>query len=240
MNFGTKSPEFYPKYTHYGSDGQGRDSYILKHNGGLWKEPTRPFFETTHYVREKPSVMGPAPLKDATSFKYISDGSGRDFYITYNSGGLEAPYIPGATRSDNNFITSLRSGTKLMGNKRLSTPAEKQRMKKSNSAQRLLVRRLTATSKEWRKIAKENKRQSISREKELRSPTAAQYNRLFEMQATRNELINRPMLMYNHIKDQVSPTSSVQGNNGYPSYSRSTKNLVISSFLFFNIAFSRW
>ena len=26
---------FNPKYTHYGPDGQGRDSYIIKNNGGL-------------------------------------------------------------------------------------------------------------------------------------------------------------------------------------------------------------
>ena len=110
------------------SDGQGRDTYILKHNGGLWNEAVRPFFESGMYVREKPSVMGPAPLKEATSFKYFSDGSGRDFYITYNSGGLEAPYVPGATRSDNNFIHSLRSGI-TKNSKRLTTPAEKQRMK---------------------------------------------------------------------------------------------------------------
>jgi hypothetical protein len=29
------SRTFYPKYTHYPSDGYGRDSYILTNNGGL-------------------------------------------------------------------------------------------------------------------------------------------------------------------------------------------------------------
>ena len=29
---------FYPKYTHYMGDGMGRDTYILKHNGGLCHE----------------------------------------------------------------------------------------------------------------------------------------------------------------------------------------------------------
>lgn len=57
MNLGCKSPEFYPKYTHYGSDGQGRDSYILKNNGGLCNEPTRPFFETKMYSKELPSMF---------------------------------------------------------------------------------------------------------------------------------------------------------------------------------------
>ena len=40
---------FNPKYTHYGSDGMGRDSYILKHNGGLWNEAIRPFYESGMY-----------------------------------------------------------------------------------------------------------------------------------------------------------------------------------------------
>lgn len=120
---------FYPKYTHYTSDGMGRDTYILKHNGGMCNEASRPFYETTMYTKERPSGMPPAPLKEATSFKYISDGSGRDFYITYNSGGLEAPYIPGANKSDQRFIMSLRSGALNMGKQRLSTPAEKERMK---------------------------------------------------------------------------------------------------------------
>ena len=103
---------FNPKYTHYMSDGMGRDSYILRHNGGLWNEAIRPYYESKMYTTEKIWCSPPAPLKEATSFKYISDGSGRDFYITYNSGGLEAPYIPGMKFSDQKFVLSLRSGFK--------------------------------------------------------------------------------------------------------------------------------
>lgn len=80
------------------------------------------------YMKDKISCSPPAPLKEARSFKYVSDGSGRDFYITYNSGGLEAPYIPGATFSDHKFILSLRAGAQKNA-KRLATPAEKLRMK---------------------------------------------------------------------------------------------------------------
>jgi hypothetical protein len=32
---------FNPKYAHYGSDGSGRDTYILKDNGGLCTVPER-------------------------------------------------------------------------------------------------------------------------------------------------------------------------------------------------------
>jgi hypothetical protein len=43
--------------------------------------------------------------KEATAFKYISDGSGRDSYILYNSGGLHVEYFPG---NKHEFAASLR------------------------------------------------------------------------------------------------------------------------------------
>ncbi|CAI2367952.1 unnamed protein product [Moneuplotes crassus] len=224
MNFGSKSPEFYPKYAHYGSDGQGRDSYILKNNGGLCNEPSRPVFESTMYSRVKPHTMGKAPLRDATSFKYISDGSGRDFYITHNSGGLEAPYFPGTRPSESHFITSLRSGNKHMGQKKMITPAERQKMKKCQSAQRLLVQRLTASSKEWREISRYNKMKSLSRERELKSPTAANQDKLLEYQTIRNETLKRPMLMYSHINGSTGMNED-GGHYLFPVQAKSTRNL---------------
>jgi hypothetical protein len=215
---------FYPKYAHYPSDGNGRDTYILKHNGGMCSEGTRPVFQTTQYTKVKPSVMGPSPLKEATSFKYVSDGSGRDFYITYNSGGLEAPYIPGTKKSDHNFILSLRSGLQTSQQKRLSTPSENQRMKKSRSAQRLLVRRLTATSQEWKQINKEEKRMSISRERDAMSPMgSSQQTQFGTYQMSRNARLMHPQ-EYNDKKINQTDQSSKQ--HGYPIYSRSTRNLL--------------
>lgn len=120
---------FHPKYTHYMSDGEGRDSYILKNNGGMWTELSRPVATSTFYVKEKPRVVVPAPRIDAVSFKYISDGKGRDFYITHNSGGLQAPYIPGVKKSDAAFISSLRNTTKRNKLIRFASPQEKERMK---------------------------------------------------------------------------------------------------------------
>ena len=213
---------FYPKYAHYMSDGMGRDTYILKHNGGMCSEGSRPYYETTMYTREKPSAMGPAPLKEATSFKYISDGSGRDFYVTYNSGGLEAPYIPGTVKSDQNFILSLRSGLKTSQQKRLSTPSEKQRMKKWRSAQRLLIKRLTATSQEWKEINREAKRLSISRERDARSPVVSQSTQFNSYQLSRNTAMSKPQM---HDSYQNLPIQN-KNNYAYPIYTRSTRNTV--------------
>jgi hypothetical protein len=182
------------------------------------------------YVKMKPSAMGPSPMKEATSHKYISDGSGRDFYITYNSGGLEAPYIPGTTKAEHGFIKSLRSGNRDLGHRRLATPAERQRMKKSQSAQRLLVTRLTATSKEWKMIAKETRRQSISRERELRSPQAMPQSRYLEYQVTRNEGNNRIMADYKNLEIENSAKANKAKYN-YPVYARSTRNFVSKHYI---------
>ena len=43
--------------------------------------------------------------KEATAFKYMSDGSGRDSYVLINSGGLHAPTIYG---KNNQFANTLR------------------------------------------------------------------------------------------------------------------------------------
>jgi hypothetical protein len=43
--------------------------------------------------------------KEATAFKYLSDGSGRDSYILINSGGLHAPNTYGTKQA---FANSLR------------------------------------------------------------------------------------------------------------------------------------
>lgn len=52
------------------------------------------------FLKELPSTTTPIGFKPTPTFKYISDGSGRDFYVTHSSGGLQAPYIPGVKRAD--------------------------------------------------------------------------------------------------------------------------------------------
>ena len=85
-NFGLNRT-FNPKYTKYMSDGMGRDSYILRHNGGLCSEREPHFAESTRYASPTKFLSPPPPMKEATALKYISDGSGRDSYILINSGG---------------------------------------------------------------------------------------------------------------------------------------------------------
>ena len=79
-------------YANYITDNQGRDKYISYDNGGFWPNVTVFSFakkyepNTTFYsnVRHRPLSTS----KKAPNFRYYSDGTGRDSYVYYNSGGL--------------------------------------------------------------------------------------------------------------------------------------------------------
>jgi len=97
---------FNPKLTRYSPDGKGRDRYIAFDNGGLLpgslpRLPTKQRAAFPNYQSARVS------RPDPTVFTYISDGSGRDYYITVNSGGLHPNYQPGGSR--NAFQSSLRT-----------------------------------------------------------------------------------------------------------------------------------
>jgi len=79
-----------PKWAIYTPDGKGRDEYIRFDNGGLhskiYKLKTKPnydIFDNKKYYNTK---------KNLASFKYHSDGTGRDSYVVHESGGLERNY----------------------------------------------------------------------------------------------------------------------------------------------------
>ena len=84
---------FDPKYTHYSVDGGGRDTYINSNNGGLMnlRSKAHPFKESN---KAKLTFYAPAPRSESWGLTYYSDGSGRDFYITHNSGGLYSKFSP--------------------------------------------------------------------------------------------------------------------------------------------------
>lgn len=77
-----------PRMSHYEADGQGRDTYIKNNNGGFWTQgikppcqPSLPFYSDRYRIK----ITG----KNVAPFKYNSDGSGRDSYVIFNSGGLK-------------------------------------------------------------------------------------------------------------------------------------------------------
>ena len=75
------------KYASYHGDGSGRDTYIVLNNGGLTSSDKQ-FMMTRNNKLGAPCNTS-SPKKDAVSFKYYSDGTGRDSYVMQNSGGLQ-------------------------------------------------------------------------------------------------------------------------------------------------------
>lgn len=84
---------FDPKYTHYSCDGGGRDTYIISNNGGLVPKSPR-ILPIKEIGFGKYALYTPAPRMESWGFTYHSDGSGRDHYITHNSGGLLNRFFP--------------------------------------------------------------------------------------------------------------------------------------------------
>lgn len=85
-----------PGYVTYKGNGFGRDSYIIVGNAGLLrpdsheKKAPRTGYQINQngnmYFGQIKKFSG--PQKEATVFKYFGDGTGRDYYVTKDSGGM--------------------------------------------------------------------------------------------------------------------------------------------------------
>ncbi len=80
-----KVGHFIPKYTTYGSDGNGRDGYITYNNGGFLKDGVKIYTGSMPHVSTSSQNF---TAKNVAPFRYYSDGSGRDSYVLSESGGL--------------------------------------------------------------------------------------------------------------------------------------------------------
>jgi hypothetical protein len=109
---------FRPNFNAYNSNGEGRDIYIQYNNGGFWKMDILPGQSINQYSRGSNYRFRRLNHR-AAPFKYLSDGSGRDSYISCNDGGLKLNSKPLTNyhlidflRGDNNnFLEWNRTGT---------------------------------------------------------------------------------------------------------------------------------
>ncbi|CAG9334799.1 unnamed protein product [Blepharisma stoltei] len=100
---------FHPKYSFYRGDGSGRDEYISTNSGGFYQNsPKGEVFRRTGSNFTKTQHFKPSPRLSSPIWRYYSDGSGRDYYITVNSGGLHASGYTGGKRDL--FKEGLRNG----------------------------------------------------------------------------------------------------------------------------------
>jgi hypothetical protein len=77
----------------YSTDGLGRDTYISFNNGGFWKDNIKNISMPEKFDNKKQAAFKSLG-KSVAPFKYYSDGSGRDSYIIYHSGGLKKEHKP--------------------------------------------------------------------------------------------------------------------------------------------------
>jgi hypothetical protein len=78
---------FSPKLSFYRPDGTARDIYIHANSGGFKPYDSSLSPEKPALARAATAYNRPSPRLEWPTNRYVSDGSGRDFYITCNSGG---------------------------------------------------------------------------------------------------------------------------------------------------------
>ena len=109
---------FYPKHTTYWGDGTGRDQQTIMNNGGLTPiDKTGLGHQGVHLQRynrpQGKEVRSRSPAhKDAPTFYYQSDGSGRDSYVLMDNGGYRPEYAKYNKSPQKIFADSLRSDQK--------------------------------------------------------------------------------------------------------------------------------
>eukprot|EP00347_Sterkiella_histriomuscorum_P007231 403349757 len=95
-----------PKYTHYLTDGGGRDAFVNYNNGGF-SAPRVSFYQESSAFMQKRIPQSPSPKKESAAIQYRPDGTGRDSYIYANSGGMKnISFAPYDERNYHNFLRS--------------------------------------------------------------------------------------------------------------------------------------
>lgn len=119
---------FDPKYSHYFSDGSGRDNFVMYNNGGFSIPRIYNPMQGTNYMKlgksqnnnngsgvnmyGTTSSSNTSPRREPMTVEYRSDGTGRDSYIVCNSGGLKQ--IFNKTHCEQFFKNSLRQSERRM------------------------------------------------------------------------------------------------------------------------------
>jgi len=149
-----------PGYASYMGDGSGRDNYIILNNGGLARNDKACMQVAKKYGGGRD--YSPKPFKPTPSFKYQSDGSGRDSYVIKNHGGLVSDFRGG--RADAIFLGTLRDslksnirtstetwrGPEITDYLNWTTPKQQMQNKKAVIRQRLLIDRLSPSPNKTR------------------------------------------------------------------------------------------
>ena len=125
----------------YPANGMGRDGYITYNNAGFWKKNIKPVVPKEQFKRPPFAVF--RSLKNTPpTWTYYSDGTGRDSYVYYNSGGLIRKYSPLARQNLQKFLRGRMGDNKWSNQKIYLSKDERLYLNKINHIQKDLVNRL--------------------------------------------------------------------------------------------------
>jgi hypothetical protein len=151
---------FRPSFNAYNSNGEGRDIYIQYNNGGFWKMDILPGQNITKYSNQS-NYRFRSLNHRAAPFKYQTDGSGRDSYISFNDGGLRINtkpltnyHLSDFLRQDNNNLLEWNKTGSNWNKKKYLSKAEIKYNKLIKNIEKGVVDRLY--NKEKHKFIKDN------------------------------------------------------------------------------------
>jgi hypothetical protein len=151
---------FRPSFNAYNSNGEGRDIYIQYNNGGFWKMDILPGQNITKYSNQS-NYRFRSLNHRAAPFKYQTDGSGRDSYISFNDGGLRINtkpltnyHLSDFLRQDNNNLLEWNRTGSNWNKKKYLSKAEIKYNKLIKNIEKGVVDRLY--NKEKHKFIKDN------------------------------------------------------------------------------------
>ncbi|KAL4471515.1 hypothetical protein ABPG74_008408 [Tetrahymena malaccensis] len=180
-----------PKCRIYNVDGSGRDTYISFNSGGYIRAHAANYQLTNikNSNRTPSSCIARVPVQSKYNH-YKSDGTGRDSYISYNSGGFVNPQM--------NFTTKLRDYPEI-------------RQKRSNSFDISYTMRLPSIQDEKRMLqVKEKQRQireNFNRLAQPKSPSQSPDNTINMCKCSQRNNLNYSFVNNPHTTiDDYSPS----------------------------------
>jgi len=124
----------------YKEDGDGRDGFISYNNGGFWKDNIKTIKYKERFYRPSFAIYKSLKLPSRASF-YFNDGTGRDGYISHDSGGNVKLY---ESLVNQQFLNLFRSKNEYHCKKTIIALSKGERIyyNKLNKMQKNLIRRL--------------------------------------------------------------------------------------------------
>lgn len=196
----------------YKSNGDGRDGYITHNNGGFWKEETCPI-NTKEVFYHKPISVFHSWNRTPPIWSYHNDGSGRDYYVSINNGGLikkfqcMKDYFKNILRKNDEMKTEEINLRKYNLSKN-----EKIHLKKIGKIQRDLVKRLYNNNTITNKIKKIKIRNKILSREKIQIDGSLSKNNITNLNNENKKLIKSSSQIFRQRNNYLEPINNYKNN----------------------------